>query len=279
MTNLKVWAGPTLVFLCACAGPAFSLDAPLTLPLDAVSTGQADDSGVGEADAAQDAPQPAPGASTMLDAGADAAPEAQVSEASLAPPEASTPPPTSCDGLGDGPYVMALPAAVGGGHYPGYCLGGLEYLTLPHPEKNTSSFPLGGVATGKPLTTTFERLRFYPETLQVDATDLTFATSVGAVVVGGYSGGAVQSSLPYGVAASCTSSASGAASIDLAGTGLGLVSGQFGPGGYEGGCTVDASPDGLTTTLGGGGNCGWCGPKPFLTSLSVPALLQLRVGP
>lgn len=253
-------------FSIACSGPAFTVaevqgqTAPpdaVGLPLDAFPVSLPDAGAATQPDAGPTSPPDAPPAQVDLDAGQ------VLPDAGVAQPEAAAALPTSCAALADGDYEMTLPSNVGVAVYAGHCSGGLTYLVLPHPERNFSSYAVGGLVTGTELTTTFSKLRFYPSLLQVDATDLTFATSVGTVLIGGAEGNTPQSSLPYGVAAACTSSATGTASIDLAGTGFSLVPGQLGPGGYGGVGSVDASPDGLTTTIVGGGIVVGMGPRSF----------------
>jgi GON domain-containing protein len=130
-----------------------------------------------------------------------------------------------------------------------------EYLTLPRTggSYNYSQYGQGPNTASGGLRTTFSKVRFQPQTLTIDLSDITFSQSTGwkrfaSTYV--YSNG-------YGLAGDCVSawSSSGTANIDLTGTPFAIVPNQF---------KVDGSqPAGSTTPNGyqvvnvtGGGYCG-----------------------
>ena len=79
---------------------------------------------------------------------------------------------------------------------------------------NFSQYTAGGASPGTNVRTMFKRLRINPASLTVDIGDLTFASSTGSLM---HSGTVKVTSMPYGVAMSCTApqAANGTGNIDL----------------------------------------------------------------
>lgn len=138
-----------------------------------------------------------------------------------------------------------------------------EYIDLAAtgPDANFSQYTAGGASPGKNVRTTFTRLRIDPATLSVDIGDLTFASSTGSL----RHGSTTVTSMPYGVAMSCTSpqSANGVGNIDLEGTPF-QVDSTFVSGGFQAAGSAAVSPDQQMVALKGGGYCGWITPAPAL---------------
>jgi hypothetical protein len=223
---------------------------------------------------------------------------AGVAPGSAAPaPPPPTPPATCADihaanpAAPDGNYTLVD----GGKAVPVYCfdMAGTprEYLNLANTGTNTnfSQYTAGGASPGTNVRTTFTKLRIDPATLTVDIGDLTFATSTGSL----NHGGTPVTSMPYGVAMSCTDAADGVGNIDLTGTPFSVTDG-FNVGGFDASGTAIPSPDNKVIDLTGGGFCGWITPNPpmfnpfnpqpgnFVLTLadsSVPTSTTLQVNP
>ncbi|WP_257448301.1 GON domain-containing protein [Archangium lipolyticum] len=127
-----------------------------------------------------------------------------------------------------------------------------EYLSLPS-GTNYSQYTAGGYATGTSVRTDYAKVRIDPVTLRVSVADQTFAQSTGSLD----HGGTLVTSMPYGVAMSCDSTASGMASIDLSGTPFAVAPNDFSLGGNSPAGTTTSSADGRVVSLTGGGYCGW----------------------
>lgn len=138
-----------------------------------------------------------------------------------------------------------------------------EYIELAEtgPDMNFSQYTAGGASPGTDVRTTFTRLRIDPATLNVDIGDLTFASSTGSL----RHGGMPVTSMPYGVAMSCTSpqSANGVGNINLEHTPF-QVDSTFVSGGFQATGSATVSPDHQMVALKGGGFCGWITPAPAM---------------
>lgn len=136
-----------------------------------------------------------------------------------------------------------------------------EYIDLAKTgqDVNFSQYTAGGASPGRNVRTTFTRLRVDPKTLTVDIGDLTFASSTGSL----RHDSTAVTSMPYGVAMSCTSQADGRGNIDLQDTPL-RVDNKFATGGFNASGAATPSPSGQVVDLRGGGYCGWITPAPAL---------------
>ncbi|MFL6054038.1 MAG: GON domain-containing protein [Actinoallomurus sp.] len=136
-----------------------------------------------------------------------------------------------------------------------------EYIDLARTGQNVnfSQYTAGGASPGTNVRTTFTKLRVDPRTLTVDIGDQTFATSTGSL----RHGSTTVTSMPYGVAMSCTSKANGLGNIDLQDTPF-RVDNTFATGGFKASGSATPSPSGQVVDLRGGGFCGW--------TMSVPEL-------
>ena len=132
-------------------------------------------------------------------------------------------------------------------------------LTSTGPWANFSQYTAGGASPGKNVRTTFKKLRVNPDNLTVDIGDLTFAWSTGALK---HSGKTLVTSMPYGVAMSCTKAqaANGVGNIDLRWTPF-QVNSAFAVGGFEAKGSAVVSQDNQLVSLAGGGYCGWIAPS------------------
>jgi hypothetical protein len=139
-----------------------------------------------------------------------------------------------------------------------------EYINLAATgaDVNFSQYTAGGASPGTDVRTHFTKLRIDPATMTVDIGDLTFATSTGSLEHGG---NVRVTSMPYGVAMSCTSprAAHGVGNIDLQGTPF-QVESTFAADGYEATGSAAVSPDNQVVNLHGGGYCGWITPSPAM---------------
>jgi hypothetical protein len=133
-----------------------------------------------------------------------------------------------------------------------------EYITLDPGSAatplNFSQYTAGGASPGTSVRTAYSRVRFDPITMQVDIGDQTFATSTGSL---SHSGSDPVTSMPFGVAVSCSSSPSGVGNINLAGTAFSVADTFCST---LGGATI--SGDAKNVDLTGGGFCGWTAPSP-----------------
>ena len=127
-----------------------------------------------------------------------------------------------------------------------------EYLSLVS-GTNYSQYTAGGSAMGQNVRTDYAKVRIDPVTLRVSVADQTFARSTGSLE----HGGTLVTSMPYGVAMSCDSTASGVASIDLTGTPFAVTPHDFSLGGTSPVGTTTYGTQGRRVDLTGGGDCGW----------------------
>ena len=131
-----------------------------------------------------------------------------------------------------------------------------EYLSLSNVlgDHNFSSYEAGGASPGSTVKTSYIRLRIDPATLVVQIGDQRFATSSGSL---SHSGAGPVTSMPYGVAMSC-SYTGGRANIDLRGTSF-AVADTFAAGGNPNTFLINTSidPEKQFVDLLGGGVCGW----------------------
>jgi GON domain len=150
-------------------------------------------------------------------------------------------------------------------------------LTSTGPGANFSQYTAGGASPGKNVTTTFKKLRVNPDNLTVDIGDLTFAWSTGALK---HSGKTLVTSMPYGVAMSCTKpqAANGVANIDLRWTPF-QVNSTFTVGGYLAKGSAVVTQNYQLVNLTGGGYCGWNAPTgaPFNPFNPKPGLYDLKL--
>ncbi|MCO5967517.1 GON domain-containing protein [Actinoallomurus soli] len=129
-----------------------------------------------------------------------------------------------------------------------------EYIDLARTGQgvNFSQYTAGGASPGTNVRTAFTRVRVDPKSLTVDIGDLTFAASTGSL----RHGGTAVTSMPYGVAMSCTSQADGTGNIDLQDTPF-RVDNAFATGGFNASGSASPSGNGQVVDLRGGGYCGW----------------------
>jgi hypothetical protein len=127
---------------------------------------------------------------------------------------------------------------------------------------NFSQYTAGGASPGTNVRTMFKKLRVNPASLTVDTGDLTFASSAGSLR---HSGGVKVTSMPYGVAMSCTAprAANGTGNIDLRYTPF-QVSSAFTVGGSSAKGSATVTQGKQLVNLAGGGYCGWIAPAPGL---------------
>ncbi len=203
----------------------------------------------------------------------------------FAPPVA--PLPTRCQdiarahpGASDGLYFLFPPSNPAGFRIYCHDMAGTprEYLQLINTGDNVNFAQFGGESSAPPVavvTTYYTRIRLDPETLLVDISDQTFATSTGEDCC---IGPTVVTSVPYGTASDCLASFSqaGRANIDLTGTPFQVndtfgVSGHAGRGSVNGQTGDDLAFDdvfpmfpvlGQVVNLTGGGSCGGTHPLP-----------------
>lgn len=143
-----------------------------------------------------------------------------------------------------------------------------DYLELARTSEdaNFSQYTADGASPGTDVRTSFTKLRIDPATLTVDIGDLTFATSTGRLQHSSKTRGPSSpfvTSMPYGVAMSCTARPDGVANINLQGTPF-VVEDTFGIRGSNGSGSANVSQDKQTVDLNGGGYCGWISPTPTI---------------
>jgi hypothetical protein len=213
-------------------------------------------------------------AATLTPSPATAATAATGAPASLLAPSSCAAIKAANPAATDGTYAI-LPAGLLGG-----LLGGLlnvfcgdmatspkEYITLAHtgPGQNFSEYAAGGASDGTNVVTRYTKIRFNPVpisltpiTFEANDADETYSTSTGTLCHSEAlpcSGGLLVTSMPYGVAAGCDSSANGSANIDFGGTPFDVVN-SFGVGGFEASGTATAVSRQVINATGGG-FCGW----------------------
>lgn len=143
-----------------------------------------------------------------------------------------------------------------------------DYIDLANTSEdaNFSQYTAGGASPGTDVRTSFTKLRIDPATLMVDLGDLTFATSTGRLQHSSETRGPDSpfvTSMPYGVAMSCTSRPDGVANINLQGTPF-IVEDTFELGGFASDGSTNVSEDKQTVDLNGGGYCGWISSTPTI---------------
>ena len=136
----------------------------------------------------------------------------------------------------------------------------MEYLILPMagPDTNFSEYEPGQAqAPGTTVRTTYTRVRVDPQTLLVDISDQTFATSTGQVMQGDIA----VTSMPYAVAMDCYSNAftSGRGNVDLRGTPFTVWASQWVP--HASAWNVVGSADNQVMDFSVGGMCGHIQPR------------------
>ncbi len=135
----------------------------------------------------------------------------------------------------------------------------MEYLTLTVPTENTGQYQSGGASSGTTVTTTYQKVRLDPVTLTINASDQSFATSIGSLTHS--NSNMTVTAMPLGVAMSCirTNDTSGQARINIVGTNF-YVSAGFAAGGSGAGIVADnvvITDAQQKIVLKGGGYCGW----------------------
>lgn len=139
-----------------------------------------------------------------------------------------------------------------------------EYIDLVKTGygENFSQYTAGGASPGTNVRTTFKKLRINPASLTVDIGDLTFASSTGSLE---HSGSVKVTSMPYGVAMSCTApqAPNGTGNIDLRYTPF-QVNSAFTVGGSSAKGSATVAQGKQLVNLAGGGYCGWIAPAPGL---------------
>ena len=134
----------------------------------------------------------------------------------------------------------------------------LTYLPLTNvgPNQNFSQYTAGGGASGSDVRTNYTKVLFDPATLKIDTNDKRFATSNGGSLV---HGSTTVTSMPFGVAMGCNSTANGLGNIDLTGTKFAVAAGELNLGGAGPSGTTTPAADGQAKALAltGGGFCGW----------------------
>ena len=127
---------------------------------------------------------------------------------------------------------------------------------------NFSQYTAGGASAGTNVRTLFKKLRINPASLTADIGDLTFASSTGWLK---HSGSVKVTSMPYGVAMSCTAprAPKGTGNIDLRYTPF-QVSTAFTVGGSNAKGSATVTQGKQLVNLAGGGYCGWIAPAPGL---------------
>lgn len=135
----------------------------------------------------------------------------------------------------------------------------VEYLTLDTRDgaANFAAYAADS-SSNAGVRTVYARVRIDPVTLLVDVSDQRFATSSGRLE----SSGTQVTSMPYGVAMSCTYGVSGLGSVDLSGTAFRVAADAFVVGGYNATGQASYSADARAVELQGGGYCGWIAPAP-----------------
>jgi hypothetical protein len=166
--------------------------------------------------------------------------------------------------LDDGEYLLF----VGGDPakpWVAYCLGmgGVgpkEYLTLHRTGagSNYSQYTAGGSSPGIDVRSYYTKVRIDPSTLAIDSSDQTFSTSTGQLD----HGGTTVTSMPFGVAMSCSTSFSGIGNVDVQGTPFSIPSLAFVLGGANPQGAPSYSPTNQAVSLTGRGNCGYLQPAP-----------------
>jgi hypothetical protein len=169
-------------------------------------------------------------------------------------------------------YVNGEPAK----RWDAYCTtSGREYLPLS--QSNYSMYK--GDQGEQDVRTTFTRIRIDPQTLLVDISDQSYASSTGILRHGSF--GEFVTSMPYAVAMDCrgSNSSEGRARIDLMGTPF-VVNDAWNTGGVSARGAATSGNNGRTFDVTGGGRCGWNGPggtpyNPF-NKIQQSPILQLE---
>lgn len=134
----------------------------------------------------------------------------------------------------------------------------LEFLTLPASE-NSAMYKAGGASSGTTVTTTYQRVRLNPATLQIDTGNQRFAASQGSLMHS--NSGTTVTAMPYATAMSCRNNndKSGEAFVNLLGTQF-HVTQQFAAGGAGSGSALQVTDNQQKLKIAGGGFCGWNAP-------------------
>jgi hypothetical protein len=150
-----------------------------------------------------------------------------------------------------------------------------EYLPLQitGSSANFSQYTAGGATSGQSVRTWYSKLRIDPVTLRVHVADQTFAQSTGLL----RHGTETITAMPYGVAMSCNSQASGLANLDLNGTAFAVAANQFFRGGAAATGVTSYSADRRVVSLSGGGYCGWNSWAPAYNPFNQNGATQLRL--
>ena len=196
-------------------------------------------------------------------------------------------------GAPDGEYMIDPDGPGGNPPFSVYCynMAGTptEYLTLARVGEGTNytKFAVGGIHVGTDAYTHWSKLRFNPQTMDVDREDYTFAVSRGSMIDSRYPAAPPVTRYHYGSAADCigAGSVAGRANINLGGTPFRVSPNvQFILQGwpYPSGSTA-ISTDRKVVDLQGGGYCGSNDPDGmYSTTLRLsfdPSLVTPAIAP
>jgi hypothetical protein len=142
-----------------------------------------------------------------------------------------------------------------------YCHDGNEYLTLDDSFSNYGELGEGGLAVGTTVRTQYKRIRIDAETLTVDVSDQTYATSIGHITVNGVE----VTSMPLGIAMACGGSTSYATTmIDVHGTPFAIAT-TFAPAGTSAKAGFTTYNDEQTLEGWAEGECGFLAPEKMVS--------------
>ena len=176
----------------------------------------------------------------------------------------------SCDSsAGNGPYTLYVGNDVTK-PWKARCMnmGGTpkSYLPLERvaSSENFSQYTAASWQGTTNVRSNYTKLRIDPSTLVVDTSDQNYATSTGSL---NHDSSTTVTSMPFGVAMSCDSTASGLANVDLRGLPFAVAAGEFTAitpnlGGYLPSGSATYSNNNRTVSVTGGGGCGWNQPSP-----------------
>lgn len=156
-----------------------------------------------------------------------------------------------------------------------------DYIELARigEDVNFSQYTAGGASPGTNVRTSFTKLRIDPATMTVDIGDLTFATSTGRLQHSSVTRGPSSpfvTSMPYGVAMSCTRQPDGVGNINLQGTPF-VVDDTFDVRSFAGSGSAAMSQDKQTVDLHVSGYCGWIAATPAIDPGYNPAPDNFRL--
>jgi GON domain len=207
-----------------------------------------------------------------------------ITRVAAADPAAAQPIPASCLAIRtadptapDGNYTISINSRI----LPVYCANmasaPAEYLNLVNTggDFNFGQYTAGGATPGTSVRTSYTRVRLDPAALLVNIADQTFATSTGSL---SGPGGALVTSMPYGVAFACIDAFddAGLANIDLTGTPLAVVN-TFSVQGFLPAGTTTVSDNNQVVNLTGGGFCGWNAPASLFNPINTNAGFNLQL--